>query len=305
MNLNVLRRLRVLLEELPPAERAVAEVILREGRDGPHLSISEVALHAGTSKTTVLRLCRRLGFNSFKDFRLALAREADSLRESLDLSLVTPEDDGPILVAKVRKLHTEAIHTALANVDPAELERVGRVLLDARSIKLFACGGAAVTAMDAHHKLLRLGLNTCLSLDQREQKMLAGVSRPGDVVWAFSFSGATSSLVEALRIARDAGAAVVSLTNNRESPIAELSDFKLFGVTNYLSHLTGTLEFRLSQLSILDSLFLVMIKLGLPEVSRHLQRTQEIIEADLLKRSKYPAARGGRGEGMEGDGEDS
>lgn len=284
MNLYVTRRLALLLEELPPAERAVADIILRDIKESVRFSISDLALCAQTSKTTVLRLCRRLGFQSFKDLRLALAREADDPHESLDLSIITEEDDVATLVAKVRKLHTDAINTALASVDPEELERVARVLLEARNIRLFACGGATVTAVDVHHKLLRLGLPTYLSVDQREQKMLAGLARPGEVIWGFSFSGAGSSILEALRLAKGNGATVISLTNNRDSPIARMSDFKLFGVTNYLSHFTGTIEFRISQLSIIDSLFLVMLKLGLPRVYEPLQKTQRIIEADLVKR---------------------
>ncbi|SMB92068.1 transcriptional regulator, RpiR family [Thermanaeromonas toyohensis ToBE] len=280
------RRLALLLKELPPAEKAVAELILADVGKSVSLSISELARLARTSKTTVLRLCQRLGFSSFKDFRLALARESSYSLESLNLC-ITEEDDIPTLVAKVRQLHTEAINTALSSVDPKVLEQVAKLLLKARYIRLFASGGAAVTALDAHHKLIRMGLPSYLSLDQREQKMLAGLSEPNDVVWGFSFSGASISILEALKIARATGATIVSLTNNRNSPIARISHYSLFGVTNYLSHFTGTIEFRISQLSIVDSLFLTMIKIGLPEVYSPLQKTQEIIEADLYRRNKH------------------
>ncbi|QGP90805.1 putative HTH-type transcriptional regulator YbbH [Neomoorella glycerini] len=284
----VIAGLQLILEQLPPSERAVGDVILHDPAACARMTIAELASKAQTSKTTVIRLCQRLNLKSYRDLRLNLAREALTIPPGQSYG-ITETDDPQSIIRKVQDKEINAIQTTLAGMDIPTLVQVAETLFQSRQVTLLASGGALVPALDAYHKLLRLGLNCHLPQDQREQKFRVALCQPGDVAWAFSFSGASKSIVEALKIARATGATIISLTNNSSSPIARMSDLSLYGAASYLSEFTGTMEFRVSQLCIIDSLFLLMIKLGLPRVHQPLKITEEIIDNDC-----FPLNNGGK-----------
>lgn len=259
----------------------MAAIILQDPAGCARFTIMELARKARTSKTTVLRLCRRLNLESYRDLRLLLARETANAPDVHSYG-INERDDPRAIIAKVRDKEIAAVQATLERLDVPTVVRVAETLLAARQVIMVACGGSLATAFDAHHKMLRLGLNCHLSQDQREQKFLAALCRPGDVVWAFSFSGASKEIVATLKIARAAGARIISLTNRTNSPIAKMSDLCLWGATTDLSEFTGTMDSRLSQLCVIDSLFLLMIKLGLSRVDGPMRTTEEIIRGDCL-----------------------
>ncbi|BCV21304.1 MurR/RpiR family transcriptional regulator [Moorella sp. Hama-1] len=281
--MSLIAELHLIREQLPPSEKGVVNIILQDPAASARMSITELAHRAQTSKTTVIRLCRRLNLKSYHDLRLSLAREAFT-NHSGPAYGITEADDPQTIVAKVKDKEINAIQSTLERLDVQVLIEVARTLLQAREIILLASGGALVTAFDAYHKLLRLGRSCYLPQDQREQKFRSALLKPEDVCWAFSFSGASKSIVEALEIAREKGGTIISLTNNFQSPIARISNLSLYGAASYLSEFTGTMEFRLSQLCIIDSLFLLMIKLGRPTVDVPLRITDSIIENDCIER---------------------
>lgn len=58
-----------------PALARVADDVMARRQAVPSQTITEPAGEAGSSETSVIRLCRELGFEGFQRFKLALASE--------------------------------------------------------------------------------------------------------------------------------------------------------------------------------------------------------------------------------------
>ena len=67
--------MRTLLPNLRASERRIAELFLADPEASAELAIAEVAERSGTSTTSVIRLCKRLGYKGFKDLRNDVLRE--------------------------------------------------------------------------------------------------------------------------------------------------------------------------------------------------------------------------------------
>ncbi|MGO7259153.1 MurR/RpiR family transcriptional regulator, partial [Rhizobium brockwellii] len=59
---------------LSPSEGRIAEIIVNDFEFAVNASIIELAERAKVSPPTVTRFCRRLGCESFSDFKVQLAR---------------------------------------------------------------------------------------------------------------------------------------------------------------------------------------------------------------------------------------
>ena len=108
------------LNLLPPAERRVAEHILDDPAAASLITISKMSDATGASPATIVRLARRVGFDGYRDFRIALATEvgrAQGREAPLTGVDISPTDDLEALIAKVAAADIAAIHNTIDGLD--------------------------------------------------------------------------------------------------------------------------------------------------------------------------------------------
>lgn len=283
--INFEAAVRANYEILTKIEKKVVDYIVINESDIIWSNLTDLAEKIGASEATLIRTCKKLGYSGFQDFKInmALSKIHSLTKVENEIKEINKSDSIKSLADKVKQMQSIALNEVYANLNHKEIEAIAEKLLEARFINLFAFGGTMPIAVDLNHKLFRMGLASAVIVDQREQKMKAALAKPGDVFWGFNFSGMGEHLYESLMIARENGATIISLTSNKNSPISKISDHKLFGVTNWESQFTGTTD-RLTQLAIIDVLFLYIINLNRPEIDLALEKTQNIITADQNKR---------------------
>src|SRR5690606_13373544 len=82
---NPLQRLTRMQQGSNDTERKIAAFVLENLTAIPSWSISEFAQRVNVSETTVVRFCRALGYNGYREFRMEMAQNAGALRASIDL----------------------------------------------------------------------------------------------------------------------------------------------------------------------------------------------------------------------------
>lgn len=70
--MDILSRTNLLVNDLPSQEKKVAKYILNNYQHVPRQTIHELACKAGVSSPTVSRLVKRMGINSFSEFKLRI-----------------------------------------------------------------------------------------------------------------------------------------------------------------------------------------------------------------------------------------
>jgi DNA-binding MurR/RpiR family transcriptional regulator len=119
-------------DDLAPAERRVAELLLHLGPEATLLSAAALAAQLGTSDATVVRTAKALGYSGLGELRRALAAYGDNppLRERLRRTLEqTPGDE---LFASAIGNHLSAIEILTRNVS-VEVFQVAVAILAGRA----------------------------------------------------------------------------------------------------------------------------------------------------------------------------
>ena len=213
------------LPDLSPAERRVAERVLRQPRSALAEPIAEIARIAGVSQPTVIRFCRSLGCDGLSDFKLRLA-SALSGTMPVAHAQVTGSDSMLELGAKVLGNTASAVLQLRDGLNRESIDRAIELLLAAERIEFHAVGHSVVVAEDAQLKFLRFGISTTAYTDPRVQLLAARVLRSQDVVVIVSSGGKITELLEVADIARERGAKVVAITAG-SSPLARRADVAL------------------------------------------------------------------------------
>ncbi|ABC93820.1 probable transcriptional regulator protein (plasmid) [Rhizobium etli CFN 42] len=185
-------------------------------------SIIELAERAEVSPPTVTRFCRRLGCESFSDFKVQLARTAHiGVRYLKPESKSTePADVAQDIITKAQN----ALFLLHRSLDLAAIEAAVAHIAKAEMIYAFGSGGnSSMIADELQNRLFRLGLRITASSDHSMQLMMAAAARPGDVLIGSSFSGRNMELVRAFELARQNKVKTIALTQT-DSPVAKAAE---------------------------------------------------------------------------------
>jgi DNA-binding MurR/RpiR family transcriptional regulator len=180
----------------------------------------------------------------------------------------------------VFQFHAQSlVETLRVNPAPA-FERVAHALEAARRIEFFSIGLSYPIAYTAYSKFLLLGLPASTEADSHIQLIKATQLKAGDVAFGISCSGTTSETVQCLEVAKAKGATTVCLTNAMKSPITSFSDLLLYATPSEIKYFQAPLASRVTQLAVIDALFVFLALKHKSRTAARLQRSGE----ELLKR---------------------
>ncbi|MFC4002568.1 MurR/RpiR family transcriptional regulator [Prauserella oleivorans] len=278
-------RIRSLLPGLARAEQRVAKVVLDDPSAVARRSITEVALAANTSETTVTRFCKAIGVGGYPQLRIALAADTarSAARSTRNLGGdIAYDDDLAAVVSKVSFADARAVEETAEQLDIAALERVIGLLAGANRVDVYGVGASAFVAADLQQKLHRIGRVSFAWSDTHIMLTSAAVLKPGDVAVGISHTGATTDTVEALRAAKEHGATTVALTNFPRSPISEVADHVLTTAARETTFRSGATASRIAQLMVVDCLFIGVAQQHMDEAVKALDATRDAVGTHRL-----------------------
>jgi DNA-binding MurR/RpiR family transcriptional regulator len=208
-------------DRLSPAERRVADAVVADPAKVAFGTVASLAVDAGVSGPTVVRLAAKLGYDGFAALQTDVQHELTrQLRPAVERIRTTGATD-----VLGRSLDAELANVAatLERADRAAFARAAGLLADLdRAVWVLAgdaTAGIAAT-IASNLDLLRPDVATIGGSDVAVARTVERVGR-GDVVLVVEVRRYERWVVDATIEARHRGAAVVALTDSVVAPVAE------------------------------------------------------------------------------------
>ncbi|MDQ2081940.1 MurR/RpiR family transcriptional regulator [Xanthobacteraceae bacterium Astr-EGSB] len=280
-----LAKLKASLEDLPPAARRIAAYLVANPHRILDMSINELAAASDASEGSVIGLCRQIGASGFPQLKIAVAKEVAASRALLHEAIV-PGDGAADVVTKIAASHMLAIEDTMKVLDVAAIERAAALLMGAQRIEFYGVGTSAPIAEDAAYRFLQLGLSTKCVTDAHILAVSATFTGPQVATVTISHSGRTQETLEATRIAREAGARTICITNFGRSPLQEHCEVVLYTSSQETRHRMEALSSRIAQIVVVDILYARLALLRWKESLEAIQKSYDVIST---KRRRPPA----------------
>lgn len=274
----VLARLKTLGPSLGPAGQRIAEFIAKHPQEVVHMSVSEVAERTRSSEGSVVGLCKNLGATGFQQIKIALAQDLVQPVQFIHEDLVK-KDSVEDTVRKIFQSNVQTLRDTQAALDAGAMKEAVRLLRKARRIEIYGIGSAATIAEDAHYRMLRIGLDVKVVVDSHVQAISAALTGPDVATLTVSHSGSTHETVLATRLAKEAGAATICITNFGKSPIQAWADVLLFTMARETNFRTEAMTSRLAQLAIIDALIACLALSDYDKSVRTLRKTFDVLSS--------------------------
>jgi DNA-binding MurR/RpiR family transcriptional regulator len=206
-------------DDLTPAERRVAEVVLTDPEAVAFGTVAGLGERAGTSGATVVRLALRLGYDGFVALQAGVQEE---LTRRLRATERIREPSPPDVVGQTLATELANLQTTLQQINARDFETAVK-LLSGRNSKVHVLAGAAshgiATGFANELSMLRPDVLVLWGPDAHVARQLSDVDR-GDVVVAIDLRRYDRWVLATTRYTFTHGASVIAITDSRLSPLA-------------------------------------------------------------------------------------
>lgn len=279
-----LSRIKEIINDLNPSERKVAEYISNNPKKISDLSIKELSEKSMSSQAAVVRLCKKLHYKGYKDFRIMIAKDAVTIDNQEDMYTdIQPGDDISKIIKNISYNNKKSIDNTLEFLSEESVKRAVDAIVKAKKIDFYGVGASYIISMDAFQKFTRINKNVRTAPDAHMQAQFAANLNKHDAAFAISYSGETKDTYESIKIAKEAGATTISITKFGHNSISDLCDIKLFVSSPEINFRSGAMSSRIAQLNVIDILYTATASCMFEDIKKYLQSTRMSI---LKKRIK-------------------
>ena len=272
--------IRTVAPRLTGALREVADTVLADPAEAARLSAVALAARAGVSQASVTRFAQSIGLASHAELRLALAEQkgrSTAPGVAMDVGVqIRPDDSVRQVIKVVANADIRAITQTVNQLDHHALDLASRAIAAAQRVDVYGIGSSASVAYELETRLFRVGVRVRAWTEVHEALTSAALLTADDVAIAISHSGATSEVVEPLRLAADRGAVTVGLTGDPRSAVAAASRHMLTTAALETSYRNGSLAARHSQMMIADCLYIRVVQLTPERAAESMALTEHI-----------------------------
>jgi DNA-binding MurR/RpiR family transcriptional regulator len=246
---------------LNPALKRIASYIMKEPDRVKLQKISQLASACQVSEASVTRFVRAIDFNSFTEFKIAVAaipfKAASHFENEKQFfySDLVESDSVEDVVTKITFKNIQSLKDTQSLISREEVERAVAAIQKADVIAIYCAGYSTVAAESFKFRFYRMGKPSLVYSDPIEQAVSASMLTDRSMAIGISSSGRTKYVVDAIRVARSSGATTMCVTDCSDSPLVQHSDIRFFTFSKHSDFLQDSLLSRMSQILIADILF--------------------------------------------------
>ncbi|MFC5700622.1 MurR/RpiR family transcriptional regulator [Cohnella faecalis] len=268
---------------LTNTEKKVADYVLENAKNVVYMSITDLSDACEVGESSIFRFCKSLAYKGYQEFKIALAHTitvGNEIPQLTDKVLTTDTIDQ--VASKVLTTNINALSETFNLIDFQKMDRAVDYLVKAERILFFGVGSSLLTAMEAWNKFMRITNKTECAMDSHLQMMSAALMTNKDIAVIISYSGQTKDSIEVARKAKERGAFVISITRFEKSPLTSHSDLSLLCGANEGPLQGGSLSAKLSQLYLLDVLYVEYFKRTYEQSTMNKESTASSVTVKLL-----------------------
>lgn len=214
------------------SEQAVINYILEKKLDIEHQTTTEIAAATFSSKSTLVRTAKKLGFSGWQEFKVAFIKELTYLNSNvsqIDANLPFQKTDNiQQITNQLAALKKEVIEDTQSLLSYKTLNKAIRTLSESQTIHIFATSNNNLLPLTFQQKMSRIRRDVRVHSLEGEQYFDAYQALPNSCALLISYSGETSSLLKVAKILHLQNIPIILLTSIGENSISELADCRLF-----------------------------------------------------------------------------
>ena len=277
--MNLLQYIKQNYDKFTDREKLIADYLLLENIKIVDMSAKEIAEATKTSAPTVVRFAKKLGFSSLNEMKIKLSISLNEKKSNGEFEYLDKDLSTRSIVNGVKSSIHSIIDETVDLISEEELDKAVELLTNAKTIYIFSVGVSSLVGLDFYYKLSRINKRCIVHEDTHLQVTSSVLMQEGDVAVVISYSGETKEVLLCAKNARENNVPVIARTKaSIDNKLESFSDISLHVPYVEKSLREGAMTSRISQLAIIDMLFLGMARSNIRDVEEKLVITREAVK---------------------------
>lgn len=277
--MNLLQYIKQNYDKFTDREKLIADYLLLENIKIVGMSAKEIAEATKTSAPTVVRFAKKLGFSSLNEMKIKLSISLNEKKSNGEFEYLDKDLSTRSIVNGVKSSIHSIIDETVDLISEEELDKAVELLTNAKTIYIFSVGVSSLVGLDFYYKLSRINKRCIVHEDTHLQVTSSVLMQEGDVAVVISYSGETKEVLLCAKNARENNVPVIAITKaSIDNKLESFSDISLHVPYVEKSLREGAMTSRISQLAIIDMLFLGMARSNIRDVEEKLVITREAVK---------------------------
>lgn len=266
------------LNNFTDGERKIADYILENKDDVINFSAQELADRVDGSAAGVVRFSKKLGFKGFTNLKVELAKDNEEFNNDFN-EIIREDDDIKVMVKKAITANITTLEKTSSLINFDSLSEAIEILKNSKKKYIYGIGASGLVALDFQYKLLRIKKEAIYNLDSHIQLATASIIDKEDVAIGISYSGETREVTLAIDEAKRIGAKTIAITKlGRNNKLSKSADISLYIPNEEKEMRLGAISSRISALTLIDLLYLGIVKSDISSTREHLKETRILIK---------------------------
>ncbi len=253
MHKSILSEIKSGYDYLTKTEKKIADVIFSNPSEFTKFSINQLSESAEVSQGSINNFSKKFCGGGFSDLKLKIAADSPAYSEKPFSAISKSSTMKSALKNRLEKT-AEAFENTYSINGETELKTASELILKAKRVEIYGVYQSGIVARDLCYQLIQFGIPASYVEDTLMGAVAASMLNKDCLVIALSSSGQTKDILDAVEIAKNSGANILSITSNRFSPLAKQSDAFLLTTNSGDTISDKNNEIRLSQLLLCDTL---------------------------------------------------
>ncbi|WP_305985992.1 MurR/RpiR family transcriptional regulator [Roseibium sp. MMSF_3544] len=276
---DVLSNLKKSDGQLSAREQKVANFVSSNLERISSMTIAEVAQACDVSSPTVVRFCRTMGCDGFREFKIRLAQNLAVSLQYLDVGDRSEPETGSGILDQVIGALSASLNVMRRQLDGEAFEAAKNHIAGARTLLVGGIGGgSSMLAQETSNRLFRLGIPVAAVSDSYLLQMRAATLSKSDVILLISSSGEADEVLSAAEIAGGYGATTLAITKS-ESTLARSVECALEIDLPEDPDIYKPTASRYAYLVIIDALAMAVAQLRSDDTTENLRRIRASLTA--------------------------
>lgn len=212
-------------------EKNIIDYILKHQNQIADMTIHQLAQETYSSNATIIRMCQKLGFKGYRQFKIHFIQEVESTKYLADtVDFNTPFhglENTDEMIYKMASLYKESIDLCLQRINSRDIDHICQTIMKSKRLFIYATGDTMITVKGFMNKLMKLNIYPILASENHEEHASSYNVTRDDCVLFMSYDLKSKQFLECLHILKTKGAPIITMTANVDSPITKMSHYRL------------------------------------------------------------------------------
>lgn len=276
-----------LQKDLTTTEKRIADYILQNLTTIPAINVAELANNTYTSHSSVIRLAQKMGYDGFRDFRIAVSEIAHSelyRSNPVDANFpFLPQDSTNDIAKKIADLTINTVQRTYAQLNEQVLDETVDLLAKADRIFLFAQGDSQIRARSFQNKLVKINKFLIIADEYADEDWNAASLTSRDCTIFITYRARVPQYERMMKHFLNENIPAVLLTGNSQSNLIPLAAQAIVFTQEEMDFLkVSTFSSQVAFEYILDTLFSLLYAKEFQQNLAAFKKRNEWIENGIL-----------------------